>query len=720
MSPQPVALSPLLDRMCRHCRSFLLPSVGMQYRVLPPGAVALVDSRRLFQIVINGIRLVGRKRRHHRPRPRPARPPPCCCCRCPGLQLSLLLCVMAVAFFVVVVGGGGWVVVLVVLLLLFFPPPPFSNAGKFTERGTVRIDVILLDARYLCVTVTNPRRGEVRPRRLAHSAWVRMAAAWCFEPPPHPTRRPCAWRVSSCRQCAVECRAPLAAAAALLLVWSWSPAGQVIVNTELLFTPFKSQGDMHVPETGASVWFAALSLLRSIGYFESAPSSLSTGCPAATHALLQRRKPSPSRVFPVSSVPPPSPPALIPAPRSRAYRVLAAHKGPARVCGAGAGHLAAGPSGVRCRWRRLHHGAGDPGRRGGAHAVHHGAGSAPVPGTGPRRQRLAGSGGCESGGRGGLGTTACACEPVCVQGRGGDARCRTCSRRWEGGGALCWRCVSGRVPEEPRHLDTAPRAPHPRTWAGSNMLPPLTPLSASTVTRLPMRPGPVRTRGCSRVAFYIFLCCCFCVAFIFFLLLSQPAPASAADGSGGDGTPLKKCPSGAADICTNYWCVLEAPQVVLPAADAVTPTSDAGAWHTGRVLRLTEHARTCGRGGGVSGAGLAGGRGYAVGRMCRALTVCLCVHGPVSAHGPARMPTPDVSSLSPQTPHPTPPPPPHPPAPHRTTHPAAPPRHTVPHGAPRQAQHCPRLGPLAGGVRGRRSRQHPPGPAHAAAPGHPP
>jgi signal transduction histidine kinase len=58
MSPQRVDVGAVVDSICRHCRSFLLPNVDLQYRVLPRGAWASVDARRLHQIVVNGLRWV--------------------------------------------------------------------------------------------------------------------------------------------------------------------------------------------------------------------------------------------------------------------------------------------------------------------------------------------------------------------------------------------------------------------------------------------------------------------------------------------------------------------------------------------------------------------------------------------------------------------------------------------------------------------------------------
>jgi len=56
MSPRAVDVGALVDRVCRHCRPFLLPCVGLQYRVLPAGARVMLDPRRVYQILINGLR----------------------------------------------------------------------------------------------------------------------------------------------------------------------------------------------------------------------------------------------------------------------------------------------------------------------------------------------------------------------------------------------------------------------------------------------------------------------------------------------------------------------------------------------------------------------------------------------------------------------------------------------------------------------------------------
>ena len=59
MSSKEVDVSAVVSRICHHCRSFLLPTVGLQYRVVPAEARACIDARRLHQIVVNGLRCVG-------------------------------------------------------------------------------------------------------------------------------------------------------------------------------------------------------------------------------------------------------------------------------------------------------------------------------------------------------------------------------------------------------------------------------------------------------------------------------------------------------------------------------------------------------------------------------------------------------------------------------------------------------------------------------------
>ncbi len=60
MNLLPELLAPLVDRACRHCRSFLKSSVQFGYRVTPRDAVVMVDKRRLFQILVNGLSNAGK------------------------------------------------------------------------------------------------------------------------------------------------------------------------------------------------------------------------------------------------------------------------------------------------------------------------------------------------------------------------------------------------------------------------------------------------------------------------------------------------------------------------------------------------------------------------------------------------------------------------------------------------------------------------------------
>ncbi len=56
MSYAPVQLLPLIDAVCRQGRAYFSPLVELSYRVNPADAVAMLDSRRLFQIITNGLR----------------------------------------------------------------------------------------------------------------------------------------------------------------------------------------------------------------------------------------------------------------------------------------------------------------------------------------------------------------------------------------------------------------------------------------------------------------------------------------------------------------------------------------------------------------------------------------------------------------------------------------------------------------------------------------
>ena len=60
MSRKPVVVRDLIDSVCRHCRPFLKPHVQFGYRVSPADAVAMIDHRRMFQIIINGLSNAGK------------------------------------------------------------------------------------------------------------------------------------------------------------------------------------------------------------------------------------------------------------------------------------------------------------------------------------------------------------------------------------------------------------------------------------------------------------------------------------------------------------------------------------------------------------------------------------------------------------------------------------------------------------------------------------
>ena len=60
MSYKPVELLSLVDSACRHCRSFLARDVVLLYRVSPCSARIMADSRRVFQIISNGLSNAGK------------------------------------------------------------------------------------------------------------------------------------------------------------------------------------------------------------------------------------------------------------------------------------------------------------------------------------------------------------------------------------------------------------------------------------------------------------------------------------------------------------------------------------------------------------------------------------------------------------------------------------------------------------------------------------
>ncbi len=59
LSPAPEDVTAFVDRVCRQCRSFIREDVALMYRVAPVGVVASFDARRLFQILMNGLRWGG-------------------------------------------------------------------------------------------------------------------------------------------------------------------------------------------------------------------------------------------------------------------------------------------------------------------------------------------------------------------------------------------------------------------------------------------------------------------------------------------------------------------------------------------------------------------------------------------------------------------------------------------------------------------------------------
>ena len=56
MAPGPLGVAELISGACRHCRAFLRPEVGLRFRVTPPDARAMLDARRVIQIITNGLR----------------------------------------------------------------------------------------------------------------------------------------------------------------------------------------------------------------------------------------------------------------------------------------------------------------------------------------------------------------------------------------------------------------------------------------------------------------------------------------------------------------------------------------------------------------------------------------------------------------------------------------------------------------------------------------
>ena len=56
MTLAPVDVKVTINDICRSCVAFLEPNVGLKFRVVPEGARAMMDSRRLAQIIINALR----------------------------------------------------------------------------------------------------------------------------------------------------------------------------------------------------------------------------------------------------------------------------------------------------------------------------------------------------------------------------------------------------------------------------------------------------------------------------------------------------------------------------------------------------------------------------------------------------------------------------------------------------------------------------------------
>ncbi len=81
-APKPVRLAALIDDVCRQCRAFLLPDVEFGYRVAPDDAVVSIDSRRVFQIITNGLRSV------YAPLHLCTWLPICRACACPGSEAA--------------------------------------------------------------------------------------------------------------------------------------------------------------------------------------------------------------------------------------------------------------------------------------------------------------------------------------------------------------------------------------------------------------------------------------------------------------------------------------------------------------------------------------------------------------------------------------------------------------------------------------------------------
>ena len=58
MNPRPTPLDELMEDVTRHCRAFVASDIPLVYRVMPTNTVIVIDRRRVFQIITNGLRCV--------------------------------------------------------------------------------------------------------------------------------------------------------------------------------------------------------------------------------------------------------------------------------------------------------------------------------------------------------------------------------------------------------------------------------------------------------------------------------------------------------------------------------------------------------------------------------------------------------------------------------------------------------------------------------------
>ena len=155
-APKPVQLLSLMDDVCRHCRPFLAHHVEMGYRVSPPDAVVLVDSRRVFQIITNGLRYACAEASSRLMHP-----------HAPHFIVYIFL-----VWLVCLRSGMGrssgacrgdkpavrTISSLRVLCCVGLSLGRDSNAGKFTTSGIVCVDVVVMqvqDVQYLAITGTS-------------------------------------------------------------------------------------------------------------------------------------------------------------------------------------------------------------------------------------------------------------------------------------------------------------------------------------------------------------------------------------------------------------------------------------------------------------------------------------------------------------------------------------------------------------------------------------